>query len=79
MKPGTSKQKFQPKEKSYQCQIEIEFPTSQHALHAKEVLQVDGEIGDQATKSFEVIGKGVENSNDMIVDGETKENNVLSM
>ena len=53
MKSNTIKES---KEKLYQCHIDIKFPTSQHALHAKEVLEVDGEIGDQITKSFQVVG-----------------------
>jgi len=40
--------------KMYQCQIDITFPTPQHALQAKEVLEVDRELGDQITKSFQV-------------------------
>ena len=53
MKPtSTSNEKII--ERPYQCQLDISFPTSQQALHAKEVLEVDGEIGDQITKSFQV-------------------------
>ena len=74
--------KEQPKEKVYQCQINIQFPAHQQALHAKEVLQVDGEIGDQITKSFEVVDSGTENgSSDVNVEksdgGESKSENEI--
>lgn len=53
----------QSKQKLYQCQIDIQFPTAIHALHAKEVLQVDGEIGDQITKTLDVINNKERNNN----------------
>lgn len=44
----------------YQCQIDIQFPSSTQALHAKQVLEVDGEIGDQVTKTFQVVSANTE-------------------
>ena len=55
MKPKSQPNDQVLKEMAYECQIDITFPTVQQALHAKEVLQVDGEIGDQICKSFDVI------------------------
>ena len=38
----------------YKCSIEIKFPSALHAKNAKEVLEVDREIGDRVTKSLRV-------------------------
>lgn len=60
------------KKKDYQCQIDILFPTATQALHAKEVLEVDGEIGDQIMKTFQVIANDARNTEDIVRNGELK-------
>jgi hypothetical protein len=40
----------------YSCEIELTFPTAHHAAGTMHVLQVDQEIGDRVTKSFQVLG-----------------------
>ena len=51
------------KSKPYQCEIDIAFPTSLHALHAKQVLEVDREIGDKVVKSFAILHPEPPNDN----------------
>jgi len=41
--------------KPYKCEIDITFPTKQHAQQCMDVLSVDDEIGDRVYKSFSVI------------------------
>lgn len=41
--------------KPYKCEIDITFPTKQHAQQCMDVLSVDDEIGDRVCKSFSVI------------------------
>ncbi len=48
----------------YQCQIDITFPTPQHALQAKEVLQVDRDVDGQIKKSFRVKTTCTSNGNE---------------
>ena len=54
MKQKIQSSKAENPEMPYECQIDITFPSAKQALYAKEVLQVDGEIGDQICKSFDV-------------------------
>jgi hypothetical protein len=58
------------KEKPYQCQINVQFPTARHALHAKEVLEVDREIGNESMKSFQVVSC---NNDGVAIDGDNQE------
>ena len=39
-----------------QCEIEITFPREPHADQAKQVLEVDAEVGGKVEKSFRVDG-----------------------
>lgn len=36
----------------YACEVEIAFPTPQHAEQVKKVMEVDKELGDKVTKLF---------------------------
>jgi len=54
--------------KPYKCEIDITFPTKQHAQQCMDVLSVDDEIGDRVCKSFSVIDVVV--VDDVVVAGE---------
>jgi len=39
----------------YGCEIEIAFPTAEHAEQAMRVLQVDREVSDRVARRFELV------------------------
>jgi hypothetical protein len=39
----------------YACEIDITFPTALIAEQARDVMQVDKELGDRVTKSFSLL------------------------
>lgn len=42
----------------YSCEIEVTFPTARHAQQVLQVLQVDQEIGERATKTLSLFSAG---------------------
>lgn len=41
-------------ERPYKCQIDLALPTATHAQHLRDVLSVDGELGNKIVKFFSV-------------------------
>ena len=41
-------------DRPYKCQVDIALPSNIYAQHLKDVLSVDGELGDKIVKSFSV-------------------------
>jgi len=39
----------------YICQVDIAFPTAEHAENTKKVMEVDEEIGDRVQREFSLV------------------------
>ena len=43
-------------DRPYTCRVDLALPSSIYANHLKDVLSVDGELGNKIVKSFSVVG-----------------------
>jgi hypothetical protein len=39
----------------YACELDIRFPTAQHAKDTMRVMEVDQELGDRVVKTFQLV------------------------